>query len=79
MDVHLKCMDFPAGLKSRRARQIIPAQDVDVGKLMEKFGMDSDSEESVDEDFSPTNADSGGQYRLIVCLHGFNPFLIRKW
>jgi len=58
--MHAKCMDFPVGLKSRRARRIIPAEDVDLGQLMQKYGMDSDSEESADEDFSPTNADSGG-------------------
>ena len=53
------------GLKSRRARQVVPAQDIDVNQLMQKFGMDSDSDESADEDFSPTNADSNSGLFLL--------------
>lgn len=52
------------GLKSRRARKVVPVQDIDMNQLMQKYGMDSDSEESADEDFSPTNVESNSELIL---------------
>ena len=49
------------GLKSRRARQVVPAQDIDMNQLLQSFGMESDSDESADEDFSPTNVESNSE------------------
>ena len=53
------------GLKSRRARKVVPAQDIDLNQLMQSYGMDSDSEESADEDFSPTNVESNSELFLL--------------
>lgn len=52
------------GLKSRRARKVVPVQDVDMNQLMQNYGMESDSDESADEDFSPTNVESNSELFL---------------
>ena len=55
-------MIFLTGLKSRRARKVVPVQDLDMNQLMQKYGVDSDSDESADEDFSPTNVESNSKF-----------------
>ena len=44
---------------------MVPAQDVDMNLLMQNYGMESDSDESADEDFSPTNVESNSRFCFI--------------